>query len=190
MKHKTLNGEHKITVLNGIHVKNNYVVSLCPVCHEHFLLEPMENFLFGGDDSDKGYLFQPKCWVCGMRFEGFYCGDVNGVQWFDGFRDNMTGELIASCDFPPKDFIRFPLAAVVAECAERVPNDSVYEPKEDRYEVVYDYHDYDFYTDTAYVTRGITERYTDHSDAINRLAELRNDPNAEHIEIIDTDFDF
>ena len=70
------------------------------------------------------------------------------------------------------------------------PNDGVYEPKEDRYEVVYDYHDYDFYTDTAYVTRGITERYTDHSDAINRLAELRNDPNAEHIEIIDTDFDF
>ena len=73
---------------------------------------------------------------------------------------------------------------------EHVPNDGVYEPKEDRYEVVYDYHDYDFYTDTAYVTRGITERYTDHSDAINRLAELRNDPNAEHIEIIDTDFDF
>ena len=68
--------------------------------------------------------------------------------------------------------------------------DSAYEPKEDRYEIVYDYHDYDFYTDTAYVTHGITERYTDHSDAINRLAELRNDPNAEHIEIIDTDFDF
>ena len=114
-----------------------------------------------------------------------------GCVWLRTFKytSAMENADMYPYDSEPYEELRA-IECYCSDCIDAAMRDTyTYEPEENRYQIVYDYHNYDFTTDTSYVTLGITEHYTDHSDAINRLAELRDDPNAEHIEIIDTDFD-